>query len=370
MPKPAKLADGKWNVLERIGQGGFAEVYRGCCTEAQAHVAIKFEENNRRSCPQQLENEVKCLKALWNHPTLPQGFVQLFYFGSEPTYDFAVIELLGKSLGELLSAAKGTFSTKTTSLIAGQGLQRLEYLHSKGIVHRDIKPENFMMGIGNKLHHVYLIDFGLSQSYHLEGGGHCPMKTELGLTGNARYASLNNHRGLQQSRRDDLEAFGHMLFQFLLGQLPWTGLSARTTAEKYRKIHEKKEATPIGDLCKGFPDCFGLYLSACRSLSFTQCPDYPQLRKLFVNICEIDCEGGTTLCDHRLEWLQNTQMSQDLAPLVALDVKQPDDASIQLGADSDVQMQDTMCDAESTRTSSTRDRGESSLSLNLSDTAE
>merc|ERR1712137_813930 len=139
-----------------------------------------------------------------------------------------------------------------------------------------------MMGIGKKSHHLYLVDYGLSQVYF--ESEHCPMIEGVSLVGNARYASLNNHAGIQQSRRDDLEALGYVLFQLLLGKLPWTGLAARTIDEKYKKIHQKKATTAIDELCVGLPGNFAVYLAACRELKFAERPNYRYLRGLFTEV--------------------------------------------------------------------------------------
>merc|ERR1712151_481606 len=142
----------------------------------------------------------------------------------------------------------------------------------KCIVHRDIKPENFMFGLNQKVHHGYLIDFGLSKTY-FDSGKHRPMRTKLRLTGTARYASIHAHKGYEQSRRDDLEAIGHMLMYFLRGSLPWSGLEARDQEEKYRKIMKKKEEFPLKELCQGFPDAFQKYLRITRDMQFKERPD-------------------------------------------------------------------------------------------------
>ena len=81
-----------------------------------------------------------------------------------------------------------------------------------------MKPENLMTGLGPKNTQVYMIDFGLSKPYRdRKNLLHIPYKDGKKLTGTARYASMNTHAGIEQSRRDDIEALFYVIVYFLRG---------------------------------------------------------------------------------------------------------------------------------------------------------
>jgi len=199
--------------------------------------------------------------------------------------------------------------------VAEQALRRLEYLHSKGFLHRDIKPENFLFGLGERAHHLYLIDFGLSKRYY-DGKHVQPRSRKLQPVGTARYASINALSGSEQSRRDDLEALGYLLVYLLQGSLPWSGLQPPT----HETILAKKQAVKLPELCAGLPGAFEAYLRATRALDFEERPDYEALRGLFRKLRE----------GHDFEWLGG-QGARGRAPLQpwGRGPKQPDDDALE-----------------------------------------
>jgi len=164
---------------------------------------------------------------------------------------------------------------------------RVQSVHEKSLIYRDIKPDNFLIGVpGSKTANtIHLIDFGMAKFYRdPKTKVHIPYRERKSLSGTARYMSINTHLGREQSRRDDLESLGHVFMYFLRGGLPWQGLRAATNKQKYEKIGEKKQSTPISELCEGFPEEFAIYMNYVRKLGFEETPDYDFLRELFTKI--------------------------------------------------------------------------------------
>uniref|UniRef100_A0A8C9XD40 non-specific serine/threonine protein kinase n=1 Tax=Sander lucioperca TaxID=283035 RepID=A0A8C9XD40_SANLU len=252
----------KYRLGRKIGSGSFGDIYLGSNIATGEEVAIKLECVKTKH--PQLHIESKFYKMMQGGVGIPS----IKWCGAEGDYNVMVMELLGPSLEDLFNFCSRKFSLKTVLLLADQMISRIEYIHSKNFIHRDVKPDNFLMGLGKKGNLVYIIDFGLAKKYRdARTHQHIPYRENKNLTGTARYASINTHLGIEQSRRDDLESLGYVLMYFNLGSLPWQGLKAATKRQKYERISEKKMSTPIEVLCKGYP-CDDFRQNFCRQQNY------------------------------------------------------------------------------------------------------
>lgn len=185
------IAD-KYRLVRKIGSGSFGDIYYAKNLAGTEEVAVKME--NVRAKHPQLLYESKVYKILRGH-----GIPEVKWVGIVRDYNVLVLELLGPSLEDLFNYSQRLFSLKTVLHLADQLIARLEYIHGKNFLHRDIKPDNFLMGVGDSTSKVYVIDFGLSKKYRdNRTRQHIPFRDDKSLTGTARYASINAHRGYEQ----------------------------------------------------------------------------------------------------------------------------------------------------------------------------
>ena len=304
----------KYKIFKEIGKGSFGSVYEGENIINKEKVAIKVEEKN--SPIHLLEYEANYLSVL-----RAPGFPKLISYGFNRNYKILIEELLGENFGQIMKIKNYIFNLKDISMMAIQIIDRIEYLHSKGIVHRDIKPENFLLGLNDKTF-IYLIDFGISRKYMSSRGRHLKYSLTGKLFGTLRFASYNATRGVEHSRRDDLESIGYMLV-FLSGQkLPWQhydikGNYARTN---YNKILELKKSTKPETICGKLPQEFAEYIKYCKNLKFEENPDYEKLRNLFRQILA----KNQIIYDYNFSWL--TKLKKKIPNIIKINFKKDHDS--------------------------------------------
>ena len=296
-----KIIADNFEISNLIGKGAFGEIYISKNKRDKNDVIIKKEiKKSEKIC--QLKIESKIYKSLLNISSndisgknnISQDEVQgiPYFYGMGELSDsyYLILELLGLDLNQLFNFCKNKFSITTTCLIALQMLNRIENIHKHFFIHRDIKPENFLIGSKEKSNIIFLIDFGLSKKYKdSKTNQHIPYKERKNLTGTLRYMSINNHFGIEQSRRDDLESIGYVLIYFLRGNLPWQGIKTKCNDKHYEKIGFVKQSTSIEVLCSDFPNEFCNYFNYVKQLEFEEDPNYNMLIELFERILKKYC---------------------------------------------------------------------------------
>lgn len=302
------MNDGRFEFGKKIGGGSFGKIYYGHDkkrSDGSESVAIKIELSSNKV--RQLEYEAKLYKVLGSAPGVPTTY----WYGSEQRCNIMVMDLLGPSLQDLFSFVGHYFSLKTVLQLGSQILSVLEYVHDKSFIHRDLKPANILVGRGASISQVHIIDWGLAKRFR-KADVHIQFahKSRRGLIGNARFGSLNAHRGVELSRRDDIEAVCYMLVYFLKGSLPWQTLDppADTREEKNTRIGLMKEEIKIETLCSGLPSAISTLLILTKCMEFDEAPRYELMRKV-ISRCAV--EEGIVL-DHEFDWTHRREEGEEV----------------------------------------------------------
>ena len=284
-----------------IGSGSFGQVLYGKHKNTSLEVAVKVISSDTST--DTIRKEINFSKQLQKIT----GFPTIYYTCVYDKKNIIVESLLGPSLDKLFKYCGRKFPLKTVCLIGKEIVKRFENMHEKGILHRDLKPNNLTWGNFNSSYNnisnynsinnisnnldiktIFLIDFGLSCSF-LEGGlsyKHYKIKTNLSFVGTLRYASLNSHKGIRQSRRDDLESMIYILIYFLKGKLPWQDVKAKQKEERHKLISEIKSKVTIESLCENLPSEFAELLTYVKNLEFDEKPIYSKFYAFFHNLIE------------------------------------------------------------------------------------
>lgn len=209
-----RLLAGRYELIEKIGEGGMAIVYKAKCRLLNRYVAIKILRPEFTKDEQFVENfrrESQAAAGL-SHPNI----VSVYDVGQEGNIHFIVMELVeGKTLSELIEE-KGRLDYKEAINITRQVASALSLAHKNQIVHRDIKPHNILItntGVAK------LADFGIAKAVSAStiiGGNNKVM-------GSVHYFSPEQARGAYVDERSDIYSLGIVLYEMLTGKVPFDG---------------------------------------------------------------------------------------------------------------------------------------------------
>ncbi len=239
--KIGQIVKERYEILEILGEGGMAFVYKARDTQLERFVAIKtLKPNyvNQNTFVERFRREAQTAANL-NHPNI----VQIFDWGIDEEPYFVMEYIEGNTLTSIISKNR-TISLSDILFIGSQVSSGLHAAHMKGLVHRDIKPGNIMITPDGK---VKVTDFGIVSLQNEESD-----ITKTGsILGTASYISPEQAQGKPVSIESDLYSLGTVLYELIAGRPPFSGDSPIATATKHLTDKPEKLSTFRRDLPKG-----------------------------------------------------------------------------------------------------------------------
>jgi eukaryotic-like serine/threonine-protein kinase len=214
------ILGGRYRLIELLGQGGMATIYRALDTQLGRDVAIKLLRPEYLRDPDfgsRFRQEAQNAASL-SHPNV----VTVYDYGEDPSGPYIVMEFVdGEDLATILRR-NGSLPPTQAARIAAAVARALEAAHARGIIHRDVKPGNVLIGRDGR---VKVVDFGIARAI-----AEAQMTLPGTTLGSVHYFSPEQARGEPTSAPSDIYALGIVLFEMLTGSRPWEGDSAASVA--------------------------------------------------------------------------------------------------------------------------------------------
>ncbi|MBE6913333.1 MAG: Stk1 family PASTA domain-containing Ser/Thr kinase [Ruminococcaceae bacterium] len=214
-----QMLDGRYEILETIGVGGMAVVYKARCHLLNRYVAIKILRDDMAADEEfraHFQKEAQAV-AMLSHTNI----VSVYDVSRSPELNYIVMELIEGVTLKLYMKSRGRLKIKEGVHFAVQIARALSHAHSKGIVHRDIKPQNMMLCMDGS---IKVADFGIA---YLESTQAVERSTAVG---SVHYISPEQARGQVVDARTDIYSLGVVMYEMFTGRLPYVGDSAEAVA--------------------------------------------------------------------------------------------------------------------------------------------
>ena len=216
-----KLLDNRYEILELIGTGGMAKVYKARCHRLNRLVAVKILRDDLvqdAELRRRFHDESQAV-AMLSHPNI----VAVYDVSRSSDFEYIVMELIdGITLKQYMQKKGNKLNWREALHFITQIVKALGHAHSRGIIHRDIKPHNIMVLRDGS---VKVADFGIAR---VASGGHSTLTQEA--LGSVHYISPEQARGDRTDARSDIYSAGVVLYEMLTGRLPFEGESAVSVA--------------------------------------------------------------------------------------------------------------------------------------------
>ena len=225
----SKILGSRYELLERVGMGGMAIVYKAMDKMLNRYVAVKilreeFKENEEFIRRFKVESQAA---ASLSH----QNIVQIYDVGEEEGLHYIVMELLeGVTLKQYINSKGGKLSRREATNFSMQICRALEHAHSKHVVHRDIKPQNIVITDSGK---IKVADFGIARA----ANNTTTVNSGKNAIGSAHYLSPEQARGGYTDLRSDIYSLGIVMYEMFTGKLPFD--AEETVSVIMQHLHEE-----------------------------------------------------------------------------------------------------------------------------------
>src|SRR3954449_8852840 len=220
LPDIGSVLGGRYRLIELLGQGGMATIYRARDNQLDRDVAVKLLRPEYGRDPDfgtRFRQEARAAGSL-NHPNI----VAVYDYGQDEAGPFIVMELIdGEDLSSVIRRT-GALPPRQAARLTAEIARALGAAHARGIVHRDVKPGNVLLSRDGR---VKVTDFGIARAV-----AEAQMTLPGTTLGSVHYFSPEQARGDQASPSSDIYSLGIVLFELLTGHRPWEADSAAAVA--------------------------------------------------------------------------------------------------------------------------------------------